>query len=115
MRKETWAISVHPLAPGIPIDEWYSLTKEQQDSLTQTYERIERQQNELQKKAEDIEREFKKLPFWRRVPCYLRFHDIDDSMEREHIGKPDTFMRIIFCRRCGAQFYSSPLGLRKMR
>ncbi|MBU0846827.1 hypothetical protein KKH23_06510 [Patescibacteria group bacterium] len=114
---EEWAISPHPLAPHIPMNEWLALTEEQQRDLhcriNRTYERISNQQTERYHEAEEIARKFKKLPFWKRFLCLIGLHDIDDSMREEHAHRPDTFMRVTYCRRCGSQFYDSPFGLRR--
>ncbi len=114
-----WEISPHPLAPSIPLSEWYAMTEEQQNALhrriNETYERIGKQQMDRVREAEEIARAFKKLPIWRRLPCLIWLHDVDDSMLREHVHRSDTFLRVTYCRRCGAQFSDSPYGLRRMK
>lgn len=116
---EEWMIMPHVLSPGIPASTWILLSLEEQNQLyrreQEKYNRIEKQQWEYQENAAELKKNFKELPIWRKIPCWLGFHDIEFNMENQNLGRPDTFMRIIYCRTCGAQFYRGPLGLRKMR
>lgn len=116
--RERFSLSPHPLHPGIPLAQWermtFGMTKEEAEKLFQDiqreYSEIGKEQWETGQKAKKIRAAFKLKPFWLKIPCYLWFHDIDETQHNKHLGKPNSFMREVYCRRCGATFYQGPLG-----
>lgn len=115
---EGLAISLHPLAPPIPIKVWNQMSPEEQDKISRKveehYEKIGEEQMRINRVTMLLEEEFKTLPLWKKMPCWIAkildkitfggpsfLHNIDDSMVRKYIGEPHSFGRITYCKRCG--------------
>ncbi len=99
--KEEWVVSLHPLAPSISMSEYGKMSEDQIKGIEKHYETIGNEQLRINRLRTHLIDEFEKLPFWKKIPCWLDLHNNDDSMARHHEGEPRTFARITFCKRCG--------------
>jgi len=121
-KEDKWEVSLHPLAPGIPLEDWSRMSRKEREKLEHNimehYEKIGDNQLRIHRLTAKLQQEFKDLPVWKKVRCWTAklldiimgggpsfLHNLDDSMAREHINEPHTFARLTYCITCGSSWY----------